>query len=59
MNNELLRINAEDPWDYNVTASIGVYAAVPDAESGMDEFMTRADREMYADKTRRKREQRV
>ena len=53
------KMNKEDPWICDIEASIGVYAAVPDAESGMDEFMTRADREMYADKTRRKRERRV
>ena len=48
------RMNREDPWICNISASIGIYAAVPDEQNGMDEFMTKADREMYADKTRRK-----
>ena len=56
VNNELLRINAEDPWDYNVTASIGVYAAIPGTNDTLDYFMTRADREMYAAKKRKKSE---
>ena len=48
------RRNREDPWICEINASLGMYAAVPDEENGMDEFMTKADREMYADKTRRK-----
>ena len=48
------RMNREDPWIFDISASIGIYAAVPDEQNGMDEFMTKADREMYADKTRRK-----
>ena len=48
------RLNREDPWIFDISASIGIYAAVPDSQNGMDEFMTKADREMYADKTRRK-----
>lgn len=48
------RLNREDPWIFDISASIGIYAAVPDGQNGMDEFMTKADREMYADKTRRK-----
>ena len=52
------RMNREDPWICDISASIGIYTAVPDEENGMDEFMTKADREMYADKTRRKKERR-
>ena len=52
------RMNREDPWICDISASIGIYFAVPDEENGMDEFMTKADREMYADKTRRKKERR-
>ena len=48
------RLNRKDPWIFDISASIGIYAAVPDSQNGMDEFMTKADREMYADKTRRK-----
>jgi len=48
------RQNREDPWISEISASIGIYAAVPGEEDVMDDFMTKADREMYADKTRRK-----
>ena len=54
----LSRQNREDPWICEISASIGMYAAVPGDGDGMDEFMTKADREMYADKTRRKQEHR-
>ena len=52
------RMNREDPWICEISASIGIYTAVPGEGNGMDEFMTKADREMYADKTRRKQERR-
>ena len=55
----LNRQNREDPWICEISASIGIYAAVPDEENGMDEYMTKADREMYADKTRRKQGRQV
>ena len=48
------RQNREDPWICEISASIGVYASVPGEGNGMDEYMTKADREMYADKARRK-----
>ena len=48
------RQNRKEPWICELSASIGIYAAVPGTEDGIDEFMTRADREMYADNTRRK-----
>ena len=48
------RMNREDPWICEISASIGVYSAKPGEEDGLDEYMTKADREMYADKTRRK-----
>lgn len=54
VNDELKRINEEDPWICNISASIGVYAAVPQEEDNIDIFMTMADRSMYADKNRRK-----
>lgn len=52
------RMNREEPWICDISASIGIYTAVPGEGNGMDEFMTKADREMYADKTRRKQERR-
>lgn len=48
------RMNREDPWICEISASLGVYTAVPGKEDGLDEYMTKADREMYADKSRRK-----
>ena len=54
VNEELKRINEEDPWICNISASFGVYAAVPQKEDNIDIFMTMADRSMYADKNKRK-----
>ena len=54
VNDELKRINEEDPWICNISASIGVYAAVPRPEDNIDIFMTMADRSMYSDKNKRK-----
>ena len=54
VNAELARINAENPLEYNVTASIGMYAAVPGKDDTLDSFMTRADRNMYAVKKKKK-----
>ena len=54
VSNELSRINTENPMEYNVTASIGIYAAVPGKDDSLDYFMTRADREMYAVKKKKK-----
>ena len=54
VNEELKRINEEDPWICDISASIGIYAAVPQKEDNIDIFMTMADRSMYADKNRRK-----
>ena len=54
VNGELKRINKEDPWICDISASIGVYAAVPQKEDNIDIFMTMADRSMYADKNKRK-----
>ena len=48
--------NRKDPWICELSASIGVYAAVPGTEDGIDEFMTRADREMYKMKAAMKAE---
>ncbi len=54
VNDELDRINREDPWICNISASLGVYAAVPEEGDSIDKFMTNADRSMYADKNKRK-----
>ena len=51
---ELERINREDPWICELSASIGIYAAVPGEGNDIDEYLTKADREMYADKNRKK-----
>ena len=51
---ELKRQNAERPWIQEITTSLGMYAAVPKAGEELDRFLTRADRAMYADKTRKK-----
>lgn len=56
VSNELIRINTEDPLEYKVTASIGIYAAVPGKDDSLDYFMTQADREMYAVKKKKKSE---
>lgn len=54
VNEELKKINREDPWICDISASIGVYAAVPRENDNLDIFMTLADRSMYADKNKRK-----
>lgn len=51
---ELDRINREDPFVYDISASFGVYADVPKKEDTLDLFMTMADRAMYAEKNRYK-----
>ena len=51
---ELARNNREDPWICEISASIGVYAAVPAEGDTLDYFMTQADRAMYAVKRRKK-----
>ena len=51
---ELERFNREDPWICNITAGVGVYAAIPQAEDNIDIFMTKADQAMYEDKNKRK-----
>ena len=54
VHSELERINRTDPWICDISASIGVYAAVPNSGDDLDLFMTKADRAMYADKNRKK-----
>jgi GGDEF domain-containing protein len=50
----LEKINREDPWICDITAGVGVYAAIPQTEDNIDIFMTRADKAMYDDKNKRK-----
>ena len=51
---ELNRINREEPWICDISASFGVYAAVPGEQDNIDTFMTQADRLMYEDKNKHK-----
>ena len=55
INDELDRINFEDPWICGISASIGLYAAVPQEGDTLDAYMTNADRAMYNNKNQKKR----
>ena len=48
------RLNRTDPWLCNISASFGVYAAVPKEDDSIDQYMRLADRRMYEDKNSRK-----
>lgn len=52
INGELDRINREDPWICDISASFGMYAAVPGSGDTLDSFMTLADRAMYENKNK-------
>lgn len=52
VNNELARINHEDPWLCDISASLGVYAEVPKDGDNIDSYMTLADRAMYENKNK-------
>ena len=54
MNQELEKINRNDPWICDISASFGIYSAIPKDGDSIDIFMTMADRAMYADKNKRK-----
>lgn len=54
VNRELEKINGTDQQACGVSASFGVYAAVPQEGEDLDYYMTMADRLMYADKKKRK-----
>ena len=47
-------LNSRDPWLCDISASFGVYAAVPQEEETIDQYMTFADRRMYEEKNSRK-----
>ena len=54
LSHEVERINQEEPWICDISASSGVFAAVPGEGEDLDRFMTMADRAMYVDKKREK-----
>ena len=54
VNGELDRRNLENAWICPITASIGVYAAIPEKGDTLDMFMTNADRAMYQNKNSKK-----
>ena len=47
-------LNASDPWLCDISASFGIYAAVPQKDDTLDQYMTLADRLMYEEKNSRK-----
>ena len=47
-------LNSRDPWLCDISASFGVYAAVPQEGETIDQYMTNADRRMYEEKNSRK-----
>ena len=55
INDELDQNNYSDPWICAISASIGLYAAIPQKDDTLDVFMTKADRAMYANKNQKKR----
>ena len=48
------RLNEEEPWMEETSASFGLYTAVPGEGDTIDLFLTRADRAMYEEKNRKK-----
>ena len=54
LDQELSRVNREDPWCCDIEAGMGVYAAVPGTIEEIGEFMSQADTQMYIDKERKK-----
>ncbi len=46
----MAHLNETEPWICDISASMGLYAAIPREGDKLDEYMTRADRAMYADK---------
>lgn len=48
------RVNREDPWVFNIEASVGVYYAVPTEADSLDFFRSKADSIMYERKRQRK-----
>ena len=52
---EIRRSNEADPWIREISASMGIYAAVPQTGEDIDDFMSNADQAMYEEKKRKKR----
>ena len=50
---EIERSNRDDPWICKLSASLGIYAAVPRSGETIDDFLAKADRAMYTDKNRK------
>jgi len=50
----LEKVNRDDPWVFDIAASMGVYAGVPREGDTVDDYLSRADRLMYENKRRRK-----
>ena len=48
------RLNRTEPWLCDISASFGVYAAIPQENDTIDLYMTLADRRMYEEKNNRK-----
>ena len=46
---EMERFNREDPWCCEIEAGVGVYAAIPQTEEEIGDFMRLADYQMYID----------
>lgn len=51
---EIASRNRQDPWICDISASLGVYAAVPRPDEDIGDFLARADRAMYADKNHKR-----
>ena len=47
-------INEKEPWIVKTSASIGMFAAIPQKDDNIDYFLTRADHAMYEEKNRKK-----
>lgn len=51
---EMERFNREETWCCEIEAGVGVYAAVPQTENEIGDFMCLADHQMYIDKDLKK-----
>ena len=52
---ELSSFNRDNPWCCDIEAGFGVYAAVPQEDDDINDFMRLADHRMYLDKDMKKR----
>lgn len=51
----IAEMNRKNPWLCEINASVGLYAAVPRPEDGIERFIQCADEDMYSCKRQRKR----